>query len=226
MPNDKEIDEVLGEENGKKTEEIKNDEKPSDSTVSVEEYRKVVQNYENLRSLSDRKDAELARLRQVTKVPKKVEPVEEDEDEEPDEETRLRDRLIAMGFAPKEEVEKEVEKRVAIENQIKTLQEDIKDAVKNMSFVNERAVFDKINEKKGNLSVKEAIQLLYPTQLSKYQSSDDLVETDFGGRTIKVSPEETSSEAPVKRGFAKGSDFRDSIMKRVTNTVQKELAGK
>jgi hypothetical protein len=223
MPKPEEIDAVLGDEQ-------KPEEKPSE--VSVEEYRKAVQNYENLRSMSDRKDAELARLRKLElEKDKKPEPKQVEVDDDLDDilsnSDKLKEKLISMGFAPIEEVEASVTKRVNLENQIQKLQSDIKKATTDMPFVNERAIFDKIQEKRGNLSVSEAIQLLYPAQLANYQKNNDIPETDGGGRTIKTTAiTQTNDDAPVKRGFRPGTDFRDFITQRASKTINESLAGK
>ncbi len=196
--------------------------------VSVEDYAKIAESYANLRTLENRRDKEIKELREkVAKYEIKPAKVESEEEEtQPDEDEVLRQKLIKFGFAPKEDVEKEVEKRMNLLEHTKSLQSEVKSAITKFPFVKESDLLDYIQEKKGALSVSEAIQLKYRKEMAAFEAAngDDsgTLETDAGGRTIavKVAPS-TGDETPMRRGIPKGFSITDMIANSLSKNVDK-----
>lgn len=196
--------------------------------VSVEEYAKIAESYANLRTLENRRDKEIKDLRdKVLKYEAKPAKTESEEEEaEVDEDEVLKQKLIKFGFAPKEDVEKEVEKRMNLLEHTKSLQSEVKSAISKFPFVKESDLLDYIQEKKGALSVSEAIQLKYRKEMAAFEAangdSSDIPETDTGGRTIqvKVAPS-TGDDTPMRRGIPKGFSITDMIANSLSKNVDK-----
>lgn len=227
MPTPEEIAALTGDN------QIENPVTPEEpAVVPREEYEKVVNQYDNIRSLESRRDNELHDLRE------KVKKYENDKEEEqaPDskvvfeddeEDEVLKARIKKLGFVPQDEVDKQVERQLKLKERVETLQNQMKDTISKMPFVKESDVLSFIKGK-GDLTVEQAIQLLYPKELESYNRSktnEEVVETDNGGRTLNIRPTiSKNDDVPTRQGFGKQS-FSNFLSNRLEKNVQ-EAAGR
>lgn len=222
MPNDKEVDELVGDTTAV-TEES--------DTVSRDEYEKLAKSYENHRSLENRRDKELSELREKVKMyeskPAKA-AATDDGEEEDDEETRLLQRLEKLGIKPRteEEIKDEVRKTLKLEDKTKEIISKVSEIREQHPFVKE-SEFLSFLTRNPDFTYEKALKALYPDEmaaLAKGKTAEDsVVETDNGGRTLRTRSEQVQENtAPQKRGIPKGSDFADWIMGRANEVASKE----
>jgi hypothetical protein len=186
-------------------------------TVPIEEYQKVVKMHENIQSLSDRKDKELHELRE------KVKNIENEDNFEEDDEV-LKSKLIKMGFVASDKVDEQVERQLSFREKVEKLRNDLTETVTKMPFVDGSKVLDFIKVK-GNLTVSEAVQLLYPKELESFNKSEDITPhiIDAGGRTLNnTSIQVDNPDTVTRRGIPKGSNLVDFISNRIESAVKRE----
>jgi hypothetical protein len=163
-----------------------------------------------MQSAYNKRDDEVSSLR--AKVKELEGKKEEDGESKGLTREELREEIERMNA----DLEAKVERKIRLESQTKQLIADIAEA-KKLPYVKEKEVLALIDSKKGNLSVKEALMLLYPQGTTK--SVDEPIETDGGGRTIKTDSSSVDYKS-VKMGF-KGN-FSDFISNRLQKRADEE----
>lgn len=222
MPTPEEVAALGGESPAAKP-SVSEDSKPE--PVSPEDYNKAVQNYENLRSLESKRDKEIHDLREENRRLKEN-PSKDNDDVDQEEDNALKERMTRLGFIPAQDIDKEVERKLTLQQTVTTLKTDLEKAMADYPFVDGKEVLSFIGEKGGKLTIAEALQLKYGSQIAEFEAKKgtdpSVPHTDAGGRTISVesTPVGTSNAEPKRgrpggRSVPFGNWFSESVDKAI-----------
>jgi hypothetical protein len=224
MPTPDQVDVLVGDKPHDPAKPVDNLAVPPTPPVpaSPEEYQKVVEIYDNVRTAYNKRDREISDLRKRNEeLEKKVQnpskPAESDESDDDSEDAQFKARLERLGYVPADSIEESVNRKLTLQQKVEELQRGVKEAMVKYPFVSETELLEYMGSR--NISVDEALQLKYGPEIQKFTAATtdpNVPETDAGGRTLIVeSKPGSSNDAPLKRALPKGHSFSNFMRDRL-----------